>query len=110
MIVFGNLLIGIAGVLHWVVVVFYWLLIARCILSFVDPDPRNPIVQFIYNTTEPLLGRVRDKIPPLGMFDLSALVVLVALYFVDAFLVQTLHDYGMAYRYKSGATYPPTSL
>lgn len=98
MIAFANLLIAAAGVLHYLISFFYFILIARVILSWVSPDPRNPLVQFIYGTTEPILYRVRAKVPPVGMLDLSPIVVFLALYFVDAFLVNTLSDYGAQIR------------
>ncbi len=96
MIAFGNLLNALAELLHFAINFFYWILIARCILSFVSPDPRNPIVQFIVSTTEPVLEKVRSRIPPMGMMDLSPLVVLAALFFIDTFLVGSLREYGMA--------------
>jgi YggT family protein len=94
MILLGNLLSAVGGILHSVIFIFYILLLAHVVLSWVSPDPRNPIVQFIYNANEPILGRVRSRIPPLGMFDLSPIVVFLALYFVDAFLVNSMIDYG----------------
>jgi len=103
MIALGNLLIAVAGLLHWVIFIFYWLLLANVILSWVSPDPRNPIVQFIYSATEPILAKVRGKLPPLGMFDLSPIVLFLALYFLDAFLVASLTGYGQE-MLKSGVT------
>lgn len=94
MIAVGNFLTAIAGVLHSVIVIFYFLFIARVILSWVSPDPRNPLVQFIYSTTEPVLARIRSRIPPAGFIDLSPIVVFLVLYFVDAWLVMSLADYG----------------
>ncbi|MFN8392196.1 MAG: YggT family protein [Bdellovibrionota bacterium] len=102
MIAFGNLLRAIAGMLHMILPIFYVLMLARVVLSWVSPDPRNPIVQFIYNTTEPLLARVRDKIPPLGMFDLSPLIWFLLFYLLDAFLVRSLYDYGSWFLSQSG--------
>jgi YggT family protein len=98
MIALGNLLIALAGVLHWVINAYNWILIARVILSWVSPDPRNLIVQFIYSATEPLLEKVRRKVPPIGMLDMSVIVVFIVLFFVDSFLVRTLADYGLQMR------------
>ena len=98
MIAFGNLLIALAGVLHWVINAYNIVLIARVILSWVSPDPRNPIVQFVYAATEPLLERVRRKVPPIGILDMSVIVVFLVLYFIDSFLVMTLADYGQQFR------------
>ncbi len=98
MIVFGNLLIGIAGLLHFAFNFFYWILIARCILSFVSPDPRNPIVQFITNTTEPVLAKVRSRVPAMGMMDFSPLIVIALIYFLDTTLVTSLAEYGVRFK------------
>ncbi len=98
MIVIGNLMIAVASVLDWVLTIYFWILIAYCILSFVSPDPRNPIVQFINNVCEPLLARIRGKIPPLGMFDLSALVVLIGIQVVNLVVVQSLIEYGAQFK------------
>lgn len=94
MLLFGYFLKAVAQLLGAVIGIFIFLFIARAILSWVSPDPRNPIVQFINNTTEPILSRVRSKIPPLGMFDLSVLVVILVLYFLDNFLVGSIRAYG----------------
>ena len=102
LIILGNFLKGLAGVLHMGLQFFYFLMIARIILSFVSPDPRNPIVQFIYATTEPVLGRIRDKIPTVGMFDLSPIVVFMGLYFVDEVLVSSLYAYGVQFLAQAG--------
>lgn len=97
MILLGNVLRAVAGVLDTVIFIFYILLIARVILSWVSPDPRNPIVQFIYNTTEPVLSKVRAKIPPFGMLDLSPIVVFLVLYAINIILVDSMHRYGMMF-------------
>ena len=94
MIILGNLLLAIAQLLGAVLWIFYVLLIANIILSWVNPDPRNFIVQFVYGTTEPILRRIRAKIRPVGMFDLSALILLLAVYFLDTFLVRSIAMYG----------------
>ena len=107
MIALGNLLIAIGKLLQFVFYFFYWILIARCILSFVSPDPRNPIVQFITSTTEPVLAKVRGKIPYLGMMDLSPLVVIALIYFLDTFLVGSLVQYGVQFRGPEVLLAPP---
>ncbi len=98
MIALGNLMIATAGVLHSVFFVFYILLLAHVVLSWVSPDPSNPIVSFIYQTTEPILRKVRNKMPAFGMLDLSPIVVFLLLYFLDAFLVNSLNDYGLSFK------------
>lgn len=90
----GMLLISIANILGILIQVFIFLFIARAILSWVSPDPSNPIVQFLYSTTDPIIYRVRQRVPPLGMFDLSVLLIILALYFIDGFVVGSLKYYG----------------
>ena len=94
MILLGNLLIGIGTILHLVLTLFVWLFLIRAILSWVNPDPSNPIVRFIYGSTDPFLVRIRSKIRPIGMFDLSVMIVVIALFFLDIVLAQSLIDYG----------------
>jgi YggT family protein len=74
-----------------------WLIIIRALLSWVNPDPWNPIVQFINRVTEPILAPIRRRVPSWRMgIDLSPLVAILAIYFVQWFLVGTLRD--MAWR------------
>lgn len=102
MIAFGYFLKAIAFVLHSLLMFFYYLMIARVILSWVSPDPRNPVVQFIYNTTEPILSKIRDRIPSVGMIDLSPIVAFAVLYFLDIFLTNSLASYGNHFLISSG--------
>ena len=90
MFVLSNLLTAIAGVLGMVLTLYMYIVIARALLSWVNPDPRNPIVRFLYNATEPLLYRVRRVLPSMGGVDFSPLVVIVGIYFLQSFLVTTL--------------------
>jgi YggT family protein len=76
-----------------------WLVIARAIISWVNPDPYNPIVRFLYQVTEPVLYRIR-RFLPLGAIpiDLSPIIVLLIIFFLDAFLVRTLEDIAIRMR------------
>ena len=73
--------------LNLVLTLYLWIIIARALLSWVNPDPRNPIVRFLHNATEPILYPVRRALPYMGGVDLSPLVVIVAIYFLQIFLV-----------------------
>ncbi len=93
MFVFSNFLGAVAEVLSWVLSIFMWIVIARAILSWVSPDPYNPIVRFIHNVTEPVLYQVRRRIPVnFGGIDLSPIIVLLAIFFLQRFVVGSLHD------------------
>jgi len=75
-----------------VLTLYMWIVIARALISWVNPDPRNPIVRFLYNATEPLLYRVRRVIPYMGGIDFSPLLVIIAIIFLQRFLVGSLDD------------------
>ncbi|MBM4285740.1 MAG: YggT family protein [Deltaproteobacteria bacterium] len=93
MFVARNFLESLALILDYALVIYMWLIIARAVLSWVNPDPRNPIVRFLYQVTEPLLSFLRRRLPLMaGGLDLSPLVVLAAILFLRHFLVQTLVD------------------
>ena len=93
MFVFNNLLTAIAKILDVVLVIFMWIVIARAILSWVSPDPYNPIVRFIHNITEPVLYQVRKRIPlNFGGIDFSPILVLLAVIFLQRFVVQSLYE------------------
>ena len=90
----SNLLISTAKVLDVVFSILYWLILIRALISWVNPDPHNPIVQFLYKTTEPILYPIR-KILPLGLrlgIDISPIIAFLAIMFLKSFLVRTLID------------------
>jgi YggT family protein len=91
MYVLSNLLQAVAVILDIALTIYMWVIIIRAILSWVNPDPYNPIVQFLHSITEPVLYRVRKALPMPGMgLDLSPIIVLLAIIFLQTFLVQTL--------------------
>ena len=93
MFLFANLLEGLAAVLNFVLTVYMWMIIARAVISWVNPDPYNPIVRFLYNSTDPVLERVRRLFPfSAGGIDFSPIVVFIAIIFLQRFLVQSLYD------------------
>ena len=95
MIVLGNLVMALAQVLHILLNVYMWIVIIRAIISWVSPDPYNPIVSLLHRVTEPVLGYARRIIPSLGGIDLSPILVLVLIVFLDQFLVQTISEFGL---------------
>jgi YggT family protein len=95
----GNILLALANLVHLVLQAYMWIIIARAILSWVNPDPFNPIVRFLYRVTEPVLRPIRDRLPTMSMgIDLSPLVVILAIYFLDTVLVYTLRDLALSLR------------
>jgi YggT family protein len=91
MIIFSNFLIAIAKVLDIVLTIFMWIVIARAVLSWVSPDPYNPIVRFIHQITEPVLYQIRRRIPvSFGGIDFSPILVFLAIIFLQRFVVSSL--------------------
>ena len=82
MFVLSNLISAIAQALGLVLTLYLYIVIARALISWVNPDPYNPIVKFLYRATEPLLSRVRRVLPVMGGLDLSPLLVLLAIVFL----------------------------
>jgi len=88
-----NLLNAIATVIDWILNIYMFLIIARAVISWVNPDPYNPIVNFLYQTTEPVLYRIRRYLPFRGMaIDISPLIAFIIIYFIDIFFVGTIRD------------------
>jgi YggT family protein len=89
----GYFIIAVARVLDFVLIAYMWLVIARAVLSWVNPDPFNPIVRFIHNITEPVLYQVRSRIPVnFGGMDVSPIVVFLCIIFLRTFVVNSLNQ------------------
>ena len=91
MFIAGYLLMAVAKVIDIVLICFMWIVVARAVLSWVNPDPYNPIVRFIHNTTEPVLYRIRQSLPVnFSGIDLSPIIVFLAIIFLRTFIVSSL--------------------
>ncbi len=94
MYIVGYFLQALAAVLSIVLNIALIVIIARAILSWVSPDPYNPIVRIINQLSEPVLFPIRRHVPYFSGIDLSPIIALMVIYFLDIFLVQTLHRMG----------------
>lgn len=92
MFVVGNVLLGFATVLDYALWFYMWIIIARALISWVNPDPWNPIVQFLDRATEPVLSPIRRWLGWRMGIDLSPLVAIVAITFLQIAVVQSLKD------------------
>ncbi len=91
MFVVSNFLIAIARILDIGLSLYMYIIIARAIISWVNPDPYNPIVRFLNSITEPVLLRVRRRLPLFfGGMDFSPIIVILAIIFIQTFVVQSL--------------------
>lgn len=88
----NALLYAIVQTFHTVINLYIWIVIIAALLSFVRPDPYNPIVQVLYRLTEPVMGFIRRKMPfvVLSGIDLSPLVVILGLQLIDNFMMRAL--------------------
>src|SRR5512137_2374502 len=99
MFVFGNIILGVAKVLGVVLNIYMWVVIIRALLSWVNPDPYNPIVQFLTRVTEPVLRPIRKLVPAYRLgIDLSPLIVILIIYFLEIAVVDTLVRIGYSMR------------
>lgn len=97
MFVFGNVILGIAKVLDVLLNIYMWVIIIRALISWVNPDPYNPIVQFLQRATEPVLRPLRKLVPAhrLGI-DLSPLIAILIIMFLQYALINTLYRIGQS--------------
>jgi YggT family protein len=96
MFVAQNFLMAVAQLVDFVLTAYMWIIIGRAIISWVNADPYNPIVRFLYEATEPLLGRIRRILPiNMGGIDFSPVILIMAIIFLQSFLVPTLKRLAM---------------
>lgn len=92
MFVVGNTLLELATVLDYALTFYTWIVIARALISWVNPDPWNPIVQFLTRVTEPVLAPIRRRLGWGMGVDLSPLAVIVVIWFLQIAVVQSIKD------------------
>ncbi|WP_447986265.1 YggT family protein [Nitrospira sp. Nam74] len=92
MFVAGNILQAVAVIFDYVLWLYMWVIIARALISWVNPDPWNPIVQFLQRVTEPVLYPIRRRLGFAMGVDLSPIVALLVIIFLQVALVQSLKD------------------
>ncbi|BCS52186.1 YggT family protein [Geobacter sp. SVR] len=99
MVLFGNIFLALAKIVELadgLLTIYKYVLLASVIISWVHADPYNPIVNFIYRITEPLLRRIRRYMPDTGMLDLSPLVAFALIYVVQIIVFNTAYHYLMS--------------
>jgi len=91
MIVISTFIEAFAQILHMVINIYIWVIIISALISFVRPDPYNPIVQILYRLTNPVYAFIRRFIPTIiGGIDVAPIIVVLALQFIDLFAVKLL--------------------
>jgi YggT family protein len=76
----------------WLLDLYSYVIIAAALITWVNPDPRNPIVQFLHRVTEPVLSPIRNLLPPwkTGGLDLSPLIAIIAIQFIERVILPSL--------------------
>jgi YggT family protein len=102
MFILSNLVSSVANILDVLLSIVYWLVIIRALISWVNPDPDNAIVQFLYKTTDPILEPLRRRLPLNLRFgiDISPIIVILLIMFLKSFLIKSLFDLSMWLRLK----------
>jgi len=96
MFMLGNFILAIAKLINFALSAYIWIVIGRAVISWVNADPYNPIVRFLIQVTDPILLRIRRYIPSMGGIDLSPMILIFAIVFLQSFLVPTLMQIGMS--------------
>lgn len=93
MFILGNFLNAFAKILDIALNFFMWVIIIRALITWVNPDPYNPIVQFLTRVTEPILSPIRRLLPTYRIgVDLSPIIAILIIYFMRDFLVRSLME------------------
>lgn len=89
--VLSTLIEALAQILSMAINIYIWIVIIAALITWVRPDPYNPIVQILYKLTEPLYAKIRKVIPTLiGGIDIAPIIVILALQFINLFVVKLL--------------------
>lgn len=88
------LLFNLLRFVDWLLDIYTWVIIASAVVTWVNPDPRNPIVRFLRGVTEPVFSRIRRLIPTnFGGLDISPLLLILAIYFVQRVLLGSIFSW-----------------
>jgi YggT family protein len=89
--------VALASVLDGLLTIYFWIVLIAALLSWVNPDPRNPIVRFLYSVTEPVLYQIRRRLPFVyaGGIDFSPLVLMIGIQFAKMVVVRSLYELAM---------------
>ena len=99
MFVLENFIIALARILDMGLTLYMWIIIFRAVISWVNPDPYNPIVMFLHRITEPVMAPVRRWLPLRNIgIDISPIIIILAIYFLRSFLIRSLMQLALYFR------------
>ncbi|PIP08612.1 MAG: hypothetical protein COX51_03615 [Syntrophobacteraceae bacterium CG23_combo_of_CG06-09_8_20_14_all_50_8] len=91
MFILGNFIAALVKIIDMGLTLYMWIIVARALISWVNPDPYNPIVLFLYRATEPVMAPIRRWIPLRGLgIDISPIIAIAAIIFLQSFLLKSL--------------------
>lgn len=101
MFILGNFLLAVANVMDFILMIYKWIIIIAAVVSWVNPDPYNPIVRLLYRVTEPVLRPIRRVIgTKLGPIDISPLIAVLIIIFIQQLIIKSIIELG--YKIKGG--------
>ncbi|NOQ31541.1 MAG: YggT family protein [Helicobacteraceae bacterium] len=90
-----GIVVGIGGILNSLINVYIWVLIIAALISWVQPDPSNPVVQILRRLTEPAYSLVRNIPTVFNGLDLAPIIIIVGLQVISVVLVNVLNSLAM---------------
>lgn len=91
----GNVLEALATVVDYVLWLYMWIIIVRALISWVNPDPWNPIVRFLERATEPVLHPIRRRLVWGIGIDVSPIIAILIIIFLQVAVVQSIRDFAV---------------
>jgi YggT family protein len=99
MFLLGNFIVALAKILDIALTIYMWIIIARAIISWVNPDPYNAVVRFLYRATEPVMDPIRRWLPLGNMgVDISPIIIILVIVFLQSFLVRSIMELAVYFR------------
>ncbi len=91
MFILGNFVTAVVKIIDIALTLYMWIIIIRAVISWVNPDPYNRLVIFLYRATEPVLAPIRRWLPLRNLgIDISPLIVIAIIIFIQSFLLKSL--------------------
>ncbi len=98
MMILGNFLLAVAVVLDYALNIYMWIVVISALLSWVNPDPYNPIVRFLHGATEPVFYQIRKRLPiNFGGLDISPVIVILGIIFLQTFVVRSIQGLALQF-------------
>ncbi len=89
---FGSIVLGLGGIIHSLITIYIWVVIIAALISWVRPDPYNPIVQILGRLTDPVYALLRRRVQTVfNGIDLAPIIIIIGLQIIDVIFVNLLN-------------------